>query len=173
MRRIVTGRSSDGQSVVVDDHPPAERIYKSVPGLSISLVWATEPGTPATSSTDSTTDLTSLVPPVGGTRLMRLVLPPDSVMMSPDFDGMAFATEHQRNAPGLAELFEPDGMHATPTVDYSIVLEGEVWLETGGGELTELGPGDVVVQNGTHHAWRNRSDKPAVLLSALIGAPSA
>ena len=66
-------------------------------------------------------------------------------------------------SPGLAERFEPDGRHATPTIDYGIVLDGEIWLELDNGVETRLGPFDIFVQNGTRHAWRNKSDRPATL----------
>jgi quercetin dioxygenase-like cupin family protein len=61
-------------------------------------------------------------------------------------------------------------MHTTDTVDYGIVLEGEVWLELDDGQQIHLHPHDVVVQNGTRHAWRNRSDKPVRMAFVLIGA---
>ncbi|WP_280424592.1 cupin domain-containing protein [Nocardia carnea] len=112
----------------------------------------------------------SFVPIVGGTRLITIVVPPDAGMASPDFDGMAFAAEQLENGPGLAELFEPDGMHTTPTVDYTIVTEGEIWLELDDGSQTLLTAGDVVIQNATRHAWRNKSEHPAKIVSVLIGA---
>ncbi|MEV6338840.1 cupin domain-containing protein [Nocardia vinacea] len=103
---------------------------------------------------------------------MTLVVPPDAVMASPEVDMQAFPAEHLQHMPGLAELFEPDGMHTTPTVDYAFVLEGEVWLETDGGKLTRLQAGDILVQNGTRHGWRNQSDKAAVIAAILIGTAS-
>lgn len=174
MRRIVTGHDSEGRSVIVSDGlPPRTTEYKSVPGMSISVVWATEPGQPVSrAGTDSTADVVSVVPSQGGNRLMWLVFPPDAVVASPDFDGAGFVAEHRLKAPGLAELFEADGMHTTPTVDYSIVVEGEIWLETDEQKLTRLEAGDVVIQNGTRHGWRNRSDKRAVVMTALIGSPT-
>ena len=66
-------------------------------------------------------------------------------------------------SPGLAERFEPDGMHTTPTVDYAIVLDGEIWLELDEGRRRLLRQHDVVIQNGTRHAWRNKSDRTATL----------
>ena len=51
-------------------------------------------------------------------------------------------------------------MHRTQSIDYGIVLEGEIWLVLDDGSQTPLGPGDVVVQRGTDHAWENRSHEP-------------
>ena len=74
--------------------------------------------------------------------------------------------------PELITKFEMDspGMHTTDTVDYGIVLEGEVWLELDDGKEVHLRQHDVIVQNGTRHAWRNKSDKPVKLAFVLIGA---
>ena len=72
----------------------------------------------------------------------------------------------------MAEFMEPDhpGMHTTDTVDFDVVISGEVWLELDDGAEVQLRPGDSVVQNGTRHAWRNRSSEPCTLAVALIGA---
>lgn len=74
--------------------------------------------------------------------------------------------------PGLAERFEPEspGMHTTDSVDYGILLEGEISLELDDGKTVALKAGDVVVQNGTRHAWRNPGTEPATLIFVLIGA---
>jgi quercetin dioxygenase-like cupin family protein len=61
-------------------------------------------------------------------------------------------------------------MHKTNTVDYAVVYDGEMWLELDDGEILHLNRGDVVVQNGTRHAWRNKGSKPVTMLSFLNGA---
>ena len=58
-------------------------------------------------------------------------------------------------------------MHRTETVDYGILISGEIWLVVDGGE-TRLEPGDICIQRGTSHAWSNRSDKPARLVFVLL-----
>ena len=60
-------------------------------------------------------------------------------------------------------------MHKTNTVDYAVVHEGEMWLELDDGETLHLNGGDVVVQNRTHHAWRNKGTKPVTMLVFLNG----
>ena len=72
----------------------------------------------------------------------------------------------------MAEHLETDnlGMHTTDTVDYGFVISDEVVLELDRGVEVTLTPGDTVVQNGTRHAWRNRTNEPAVLVVVLIGA---
>ena len=101
---------------------------------------------------------TSYVPQQPGeTRLMIVTFAPDSVMMS--IDPVAGFQEFAEHIPDLAAAMEPDspGMHTTQTVDYGIVLEGEVWLELDDGKQVHLKPHDVVVQNGTRHAWRTKA----------------
>ena len=82
------------------------------------------------------------------------------------------AAEMRETRPGRVEVLEPDhpGMHTTHTVDFDLVVSGEVWLELDDGAEVHLRAGDGVVQNGTRHAWRNRSDQPCVIAVALVGA---
>jgi mannose-6-phosphate isomerase-like protein (cupin superfamily) len=99
-------------------------------------------------------------------------LPPDAAMMRADFDPAAFGAEFGQGMPGLAEKFEMDnpGMHTTESVDYDVVLEGEITLELDNGKEVLLKKHDVVVQNGNRHAWRNKGSAPALLLFVLVGA---
>ena len=62
---------------------------------------------------------------------------------------------------------EDPGMHKTNTVDYAVVYDGEMWLELDDGETVHLNRGDVVVQNGTRHAWRNKGNQPVTMLFFL------
>jgi quercetin dioxygenase-like cupin family protein len=61
-------------------------------------------------------------------------------------------------------------MHRTNSVDYGIVLEGELDMELDGGEVAYLKTGDVVVQRGTNHAWVNTSERPCRMAWILIDA---
>ncbi|MGP3989302.1 cupin domain-containing protein [Streptomyces sp. 3N207] len=61
-------------------------------------------------------------------------------------------------------------MYTTPTVDYGVVLQGEIVLELDDGHCTRLLPGDIVIRNGTRHGRRNRSDQPVTMAFVLIGA---
>lgn len=172
LRRIVTGHDASGASTVaLDSPPPRSDAYRHIPGMVSRLVWATEPAqTLPFDGTDPTPAVTSFVPAMSGTRFLIVTFPPDSVFFTPGFDPQAAVAENFAISPGLAELFEEDGMHATPTVDYGIVLDGEIWLELDEGRAERLRKHEVVVQNGTRHAWRNKSDRPATLAFVLIGA---
>lgn len=74
--------------------------------------------------------------------------------------------------PGLLETMEPDNprMHRSDTIDYVLILEGEIVLELDNGQTTTLRTGDVAIQNGTRHAWRNRSGQPVRMLVCMAGA---
>ncbi len=174
IKRVVTGRDGAGKSVFVSagDAPHAHE-YAHIPGMSIAQLWSTQPSPRlADRPRDPTTAITSIVPGPGGTQLMVVAFPPDQVMMSASFNPMAAAEENLRVAPGLAETFEVEapGMHTTDTIDYGIVLKGEIWLELDDGKVEHLREGDVVIQNGTRHAWRNRGTAAALVAFVLIGA---
>ena len=78
----------------------------------------------------------------------------------------------EEKLPGMAAHMEPDnpGMHTTDTIDFEYVISGEVWLELDNGEEARLKAGDTVVQNGTRHAWRDKSSEPCQMVVCLIGA---
>lgn len=174
-RRIVVGDIDGRSRVLTDETPERTRAAEHTPGFEQSIVWATSPApTTEAPGSDPAVALTSLVPGPGGTQLMVLTFPPDAVFASADFQPELAAREMASIAPGLIEFFEAEhpGMHTTPTVDYDVVLEGELCLELTEGEIT-VGAGDIVIQHGTRHAWRNRTDRPARLLAVLIGADKA
>ncbi|MGO4568886.1 cupin domain-containing protein [Rhizobium sp. 2YAF20] len=170
-RRVVTGLR-DGKSVFVSDGPtPNAHVYKSVPGHMTSVVYATasEPRLPQDHAETAPPQI-RVPPEPGETKLMVVVFPPDSVFAT--VDPAAALDEQAVHIPGLIEAFEANapGMHRTDTVDYDIVLDGEVWLELDDGAETLLRQGDIAIQCGTRHAWRNKSDRPATLCFVLIGA---
>jgi len=92
-----------------------------------------------------------------------------------NIDFTAALQEAAEKLPGLTEVLEPDhpGMHTTLTVDFEVVLSGEIVLELDDGAEVTLKTGDTVVQNGTRHAWHNRGDVPAVIAVGIIGARRA
>lgn len=170
--RIVTGHDSAGRSEVAYEGPPLGGGFRHTPGFEVGIVWRTTPAPLITvGAADSAAMPGSVLPPVGGTTAMVVTFPPDSAT-GVDFDPAAAAAEYMERLPGLAECFEPDapGFHRSDTVDYGVVVEGELWLELDNGVTRRLGQGDVVVQNGTRHAWHNRSATPARMFFVLVGA---
>jgi mannose-6-phosphate isomerase-like protein (cupin superfamily) len=170
-RRIVTG-NVNGKAAVQSDEPLPAYHFKTVPGYEHTLVWV-NPETPDLSKVqklDSYPD--SLVPGPGGTSLHFVTFPPGSTFADPSFDGEAARDEALVRLRGLADHFEEEdpAMHKTNTVDYSVVYDGEIWMELDDGETVHLKRGDVVVQNGTRHAWRNKGTEPVTMLFFLNGA---
>ena len=92
-----------------------------------------------------------------------------------DLDLQAALAETEEKLPGLLAHVEPDnpGMHTTDTIDFEVVLSGEVILELDDGVEKVLRPGDTVVQNGTRHRWSNRGTQPAVMALFMVGAHRA
>jgi mannose-6-phosphate isomerase-like protein (cupin superfamily) len=170
-RRIVTG-NVNGKAVVRSDEPLPAYEFKTVPGYEHTLVWVNPeiPDLREEQKFDSYPD--SVVPGPGGTSLHFVTFPPGSAFADPSFDGQAAQEEALVRLRGLADHFEKEdpAMHKTNTVDYSIVYDGEMWLEMDDGETVHLKRGDVVVQNGTRHAWRNKGTKPVTMLFFLNGA---
>ncbi len=173
MARLIVTSDRNGKSTIGLDKPVPSTPFAYVPGFDPALVWDTA-ATPSVpwDGRNVANERKSVLPDVGKTRLMMVTFPPDSVMMSSDFDPAAAGAEYMSRLPGLAERFEPEspGMHTTDTVDYGILMEGEISLELDDGEVVALKPGDIVVQNGTRHAWRNGGTRRATLIFVLIGA---
>ena len=170
-RRIVTG-NVNGKSVVQSDEPLPAYEFKTVPGYEHTLMWII-PAIPDLSNEqrfDRYPD--SVVPGPGGTSLHFVTFPPGSVFADTSFDAEAAQEEALVRLRGLADHFEKEdpGMHKTNTVDYAVVYDGEMWLELDDGEILHLSRGDVVVQNGTRHAWRNKGNKPVTMIFFLNGA---
>jgi hypothetical protein len=170
-RRVVT-ENVNGKSVVQSDRPMQAYEFRAVPGYEHTLIWV-NPATPDLSK-DQRFDRypDSVVPGPGGTSLHFVTFPPGSVFADPSFDGTAAQEEALIRLRGLADHFEKEdpGMHKTNTVDYAVVYDGEIWLELDDAKTIHLKRGDVVVQNGTRHAWRNKATKPVTMLFFLNGA---
>ena len=175
VRRVVVSSDANGHGVVLSDGPaPRSMAFKSYPGYSTSLLWCSQPEPVVGTAVPvrDTTPNAEFVPGPGGTCLMFVTFPPDSVMSRADFDPALFGAECAANLPGLAETFEPEspGMHTTESIDYDVVLDGEITLDLGQGREVTLGRNDVCVQHGARHAWRNKSERPATMLFMLLGA---
>ena len=174
IRRVVTGRATEGRSVFVSDTEVQPITLALLPGSEIHRLWGSD--VPVQLPSDgSPPPMNQYFPPLGGFRFGLFTIGPDAVSPSPDLDIPTALAEIQQKVPGLVEVMELDhpGMHTSDTIDYAIVISGEVWLELDDGQEVHLKPGDAVIQNGTRHAWRNKSSQPCVLAATLIGARRA
>lgn len=172
-RRIVTGHDRDGKAVVVSDAAPSHSYLIGGPGgPTFTEVWNTRE-TPAViePQTDEPTEgALVLAPPRGGTRLRVIDFPPENeIIRSLTADGAASAFRQMGGAhASTTSATAPHPlMHRTQTVDYGIVIEGELTLVLDESE-TVVRAGDIVVQRGTNHAWSNRSGANCRVAFVLI-----
>ena len=151
-RRVVTGHDASGRSVILSDGAPPNVRDKGT-GVDFIEIWNTS-GAPA--------PIRSLEPePTDG----PLQVPPARIGSKIRLND--FYPGHIRKLPPRADGRHPM-MHRTRSIDYGIVLEGEIYLILDATEVL-LTAGDIVVQRGTDHAWENRSDKMARMAFILIG----
>lgn len=172
VRRVVTGHDAAGKAVFVSDEAVAPIVPSLLPGNEFHRLWGGDEA-PRFPDDGSRPEDRMYFPPVGGHRFGFFTIPPDGgAGAPPDLDMMAALAEFDELLPGLAGHMEIDnpGMHTTATVDFEVVLSGDVRLELDDGATVDLRPGDTVVQNGTRHRWSNTGTEPAVLAVFICGA---
>jgi mannose-6-phosphate isomerase-like protein (cupin superfamily) len=171
VRRVVTGQKADGKSVFVSDDKVEATTVALVPGMEFHLMWGADE-VPALPTDGSEPARDAYFPPPGGYRFGFFTVPPEGGELPADLDLTAAFAEMEEKLPGMASHMEPDnpGMHTTHTVDFEVVISGQIVCELDDGAEVTLNPGDTFVQNGTRHRWRNPGKEPAVLFVALIGA---
>ena len=173
VRRVVTGHDRKGRAIVVSDGlAPSVRTNPKRPGQYSTEVWRTE-GAPApivADEADPTLGPRKLMPPEHGTvvRITQFAPEPEAIRnLDPESAKKMFADMGH----GSASTFEAGGrhpmIHRTETVDYAIIVSGEITLVLDDEDLL-VRAGDVVVQRGTNHAWSNRSAKPCTVAFILI-----
>lgn len=182
MRRVVTGHTKEGKSVFVRDEPcPTGHAVEGVPNFRIDLVWGTDgvPTIPIDGKTDPTAKPRPFFPAPGGTSCVVVTFPPTSEIEKAAANPAALEAAQKKfyaNFPGLGDTMDPaePGMHASKTVDYGIIVKGTLELTLDDGKKVTLKPGDVVVQNGTRHAWHNPSaTETTVAVYVVVGANQA
>ncbi len=147
-RRVVTGHDARGRSVVLTDGPVP--VHRTIPGDGVAFyeIWQTD-GAPAsispTEAGEPTQRSLAVPPPASGTKIRINEFLPGHL------DGRGLQSP----------------VHRTESVDYGVVLSGEITLVLDDSETT-LRAGDIVIQRGTDHAWANRGGEPARVLFILI-----
>ena len=168
MRRIVTGHNGNGKSIVTIDGPPARSIGEDVGGLF--ELWNTDGNEViSTDVIDRADDEIILSPPARGTKFRYFQINPLPEGVPEDMlqEIAADAFEKVGAAHHRVDTSKHPAMHKTETVDYIILLKGDVTLILDEEEVN-LKPFDVVVQRGTNHAWVNNGTEPALLIAVLI-----
>lgn len=169
IRRVVTANNSAAQSYILADGPsPAVKEVPERPGYRVTNIWRTTESPAKISADDSITEHNGVLPPPQGCVLRVIDYPPEPKDPA-EIKRLQDATFAKLYPDAVHDLKATDhpGMHITETVDYAIVLAGEITaiLET---QETILKAGDILIQRGTHHAWANRSDYPARIAFILI-----
>ena len=168
IRRVVTGHDAEGRAVCVED-ANAPRLIQSPrrPGVAGVDLWKTERSPAPLADPDRTLEgPISLPPPAGGTVFRIVEFQPEDARSQAGVDP-AQAFSHLGAQQNLVENARHPLMHRTDTIDYAVVLCGEITLLLDEEDVA-LHAGDVVVQRGTNHAWSNRGDEPCRVAFVLV-----
>lgn len=141
VRRVVTGHDASGRAIVKIDEV-SKNVISGRPGASSTVIWTTET-IPADNSGDADAALKKVGTTLTGGTVFRVV----------EF------------SPGVSPR-----VHRTDSIDYAVVISGEIDMELEKGDTVHLKAGDVLVQRGTVHNWINRGKAPCVIAFALIDA---
>ena len=144
VRRVVTGHDNKGRAIVTIDET-TKNLKEGRPGAWVTNIWTTN-----TSPADNSSDVD------GGAAQVGTTMPNGTVFRIIDFQ------------PGVAQR-----MHRTDSVDYLIVMSGEIDMQLDDGMEVHLKAGDVMVQRGTIHNWVNRGTQSCIIAVVLVHANSA
>ena len=165
VRRIVTGHDAEGRAVILADGPTS-RIFDDLgeDGLVFQEIWHTTETPALIDRARREADETGLVlaPPPGGVRIRVVDIPPEA-----DGGDIDAVFENIAAADAKVDSDRHRSFHRTETIDFGIVLAGEIVLIMDEGETT-VRPGEIVVQRGTNHGWMNRTDQPCRIAFILI-----
>ena len=169
VRRVVTGHDAQGRSIIAADAAATSvKEIPSFPGLALTDLWETA-GAPASNAgaADAAARPVRLEPPKNGTLFRVVEFPPDASRPKGADPGKGF------EAIGAGHVLDRASadpmMHRTATVDYAVVIKGEIYAVMEKGE-TLLRAGDVLVQRGTNHSWSVRGKEPCLVAFILVSA---
>ena len=173
IRRVVTGHDTDGKAVVMsDDFAPVVFTAEKRPGYASTEIWRTlaTPAPITADMEDPTPGARRQLPTPRGSVIRINTLAPESDAvrsLSPDEALNVFASLGNSTASTFAKNGRHPMMHRTETIDYAIVLSGEITMLLDDSEVV-LKAGDVLVQCGTNHAWSNRGKVPCQIAFILL-----
>jgi hypothetical protein len=168
-RRVVTGHDANGKAVILRDDVPEVQVRARTGGRSQQMWYTAETPAEAVTVADPTGKIAGTNPPLTGSIFRILEIPAES-SYAPRTE--ADADEHRRATGvevGPLGKGKHPGMHRTHSIDYALILEGEIDMLLDDSEV-HCKAGDVVIQQGTNHAWANRSGAPCTIAFILIGA---
>lgn len=174
VRRVVTGHDDAGRAVILFDDADAPNSFssESIPGFGASVAWFTPAG-PVDHVTDEDPAPAGRqfdFPAVGETVVRIADFPPDAAYPHNAGDTVfdEIGGHEEREAGTEHSAGKHFWFHRTESIDYAVVLDGEITLLVDDGEAT-LHAGDVAIQRATAHAWSNRTDRVARMLFVLVG----
>jgi len=171
IRCIVTGQNESGKSVFMRNTSAKPITLALFPGYEFHRLWGSD-SAPELSSDGTPPAQPRYFPSIQGFRFGFFTIPPDTTTRIDDLNTASAIEEIQQKLPGMLDVLERDhpGMHTTDTVDFDVVVSGEVVLELDDRAEVPLKAGDCVIQNGTRHAWHNRSSANCLIAVTLLGA---
>ncbi|USG62575.1 cupin domain-containing protein [Sneathiella marina] len=169
VRRVVTGHNDAGYSVIEEDGmSPATKTIEGRPDYAVTNIWRTGKSPADVHADDDILEHRGVTPPEMGTVIRAIDIPPETgdpeefrKIVEKTFKTLYPDAEH---APSDTRHY---GMHKTSTVDYAIIIEGELTAIMDEGE-TVLKAGDILIQRGTNHGWANRSDAMCRVVFILV-----
>ncbi|MFD0847295.1 cupin domain-containing protein [Sphingosinicella xenopeptidilytica] len=172
VRRVVTGHDDQGRSTFLfDDQNGRMKEMDSMPGLALTDIWETTSTPASNAGADDAAGRPVRLEPLPGGSIFRIVeFPPDTVWMGKVDPAIAFESI---GAGDVHDSASDDPLrHKTNTIDYIIILQGEIDAVLDSGSV-RLRQGDALVQRGTVHSWSVKGDEPCILAVVLINAVPA
>jgi mannose-6-phosphate isomerase-like protein (cupin superfamily) len=171
IRRVVTGKDATGKAIAMIDTVATSVLRREELGVTNTLLWVTD-STPADLSNqeDAANKKIGVVAPPGGTIFRVVEFVPENEVKADDETRLRIM-----QGIGLAPEGDPRGkprnptMHRTKTIDYALILSGEIDMLLDDSEI-HLKAGDVVIQRGTNHAWVNRGNQPCQVAFIMVDA---
>ncbi|MGH7783250.1 MAG: cupin domain-containing protein [Candidatus Binatia bacterium] len=173
VRRVVTGHDAEGNAMVAMDSaaPVTYSVPNRPPGYRVTQIWMTDASPiPIDNAGDPTSRPLKIEPNANGSVIRVIDFPPETDFIK-TVDVAAANSSFAAYGSAKASTVRKDSphpfMHRTETVDYGIVLEGEIYMVLDKSEVL-LKAGDIVVQRGTNHAWSNRSNSICTMVFVLM-----
>ena len=173
IRRVVTGHDENGRaSILFDDLAPNVTELNGWPGAGVTEIWVTDEA-PVNNSGAADRSLRPLRhdPTTTGTIFRVVEVPPEKAGAGIDA-AATFGQLGSTHKPRAEDSAKHPTMHKTDSIDYLVVISGEMSMVMEEGEVL-LRQGDCIVQRGTNHAWVNRGNRPCLLAAILIPAVPA
>lgn len=167
-RRVVTGHDGEGKAVVVSDQEANQILQRpSRPGVTLTNFWISE-GTPADYDAEEETCVGPFVlhPPPAGSVFRCVEFEPEDPEVMATLDGRSAFAE-MGAGDNIVEDARHPFMHRTDSIDYAVILKGEIDMLMDDTDV-HLRAGDVVVQRGTNHAWSNKGTESCIIAFVLV-----